>query len=91
MGEPFALKAGVPRGSSLCLTLFTIYTVDIPHPPIDCFNIQYTDDSTQRIAYHGNSRHLMVNLVVGEITKVGYYERRWKMKTIANSQLYRWQ
>ncbi len=86
MGEPFALKVGVPRGSSLCLTLFTIYTVDIPHPPIDCCNIQYTDDITQIIAYNGNSRHLMANLVVWEITKVNDYKRKIKIKTIANSQ-----
>ncbi len=70
MGEPFPLKAGVPQVFCLSPTLFTIYTADIPHLYIDCFNIQYTDDITQIIAYNGNSRHLMAYLALREITKV---------------------
>ncbi len=54
MGEPSALNAGDPQGSSLSPTLFTIYTADIPHPFIDCCNIQYADDITQIIAYDEN-------------------------------------
>ncbi len=81
MGEPFALKAGVPQGSFLSPTLFTIYTADIPHPSIDCCNIQYADDITQIIAYNRNARHLMANLGVREIIKVNDYERKWKIQT----------
>ncbi len=82
MGEPFALNAGVPQGSSLSPTLFTIYTADIPQPSIDYCFIQYDDDVTQIIAYNGKSRHLMANLSVREIRKVKDYERKWKIKTI---------
>ncbi len=78
---PFALKAGDPQGSSLSPTLFSIYTADIPHPSIDCCNIKYADDITQIIAYNINSRHLMANISVTEITKLNDYERKWKIQT----------
>ena len=84
IGPPFPLTAGVPQGSSISPTLYTIYTNDIPDPAIDCATIQYADDITQIITYHGKSRHLMVNRTVSEIQKINEFERLWKIKTNKN-------
>ncbi len=83
-GPEFALTAGVPQGSALSPTLYTIYTNDIPDPAVDCTTIQYADDITQIIAYHGKSRHLMANRTTSEIEKINEYEKKWKIKTNKN-------
>ena len=80
-GPSFSLTAGGPQGSSLSPTLYTIYTNDIPDPAIDCTTIQYADDITQIIGYHGKSRQLMLNRLISEIDKINDYERQWKIKT----------
>lgn len=68
-GQTFSLTAGVPQGSSISPTLYTIYTNDIPDPAFDCTTVQYADDVTQIVAYHGKSRQLMANRTVSEIEK----------------------
>lgn len=83
-GPPFPLMAGVPQGSSISPTLYTIYTNDIPEPAYDCTTVQYADDITQIIAYHGKSRHMMVNRTVSEIQKINKFENKWKIKTNSN-------
>lgn len=83
-GPPFPLTAGVPQGSSLSPTLYTIYTNDIPEPAFDCTTIQYADDITQIIAHHGKSRQMMANRTVSEIEKINKFEKEWKIKTNSN-------
>ncbi len=60
----FLLKAGVPQGSSLSPTLYTIYTADIPEAGPGTTIIQYADDITQIITYPGKSRNLMARRTV---------------------------
>lgn len=81
IGPSFPLEAGVPQGSSLSQTLFTIYTRDIPQPAFGCLNVQYADDITQIITYPGKARQLMAIRTVNEIEKNNNYEKNWKIKT----------
>lgn len=74
-GPAFPLMAGVPQGSSISPTLYTIYTNDIPEPAVECTTIQYADDITQLVVYHGKSRQLMANRTVSEIEKINYFEK----------------
>ena len=49
-GPLFELKAGVPQGGCLSLTLFSVYTADIPPPATsNSIDICYADDINQLI------------------------------------------
>ena len=52
IGSPLEIETGVPQGSVLSPTLFTIYTKDI-NPPRQGTNVIYADDVTQIIGYPG--------------------------------------
>ena len=83
-GEPFKLKSGVPQGSALSPTLYTIYTADTPIPSQGCTYIQYADDITQIITYPGKSKAFMANKIQREIMKINKYEKQWKIMTNTN-------
>lgn len=80
-GPPFELLSGVPQGSSLSPTLYTIYTHDIPPPITDGINIQYADDITQIIIQPGKSRNMLARKIEREIAHINNYENKWKIKT----------
>ncbi len=80
-GPPFPLRVGVPQGSSISPTLFTVCKADLPETAINCINIQYADDITQIVAYRGKSRLLLATRTVQEIERINKYEQKWKIET----------
>ena len=58
LGDSFDLKCGVPQGSVLAPTLFTIYTRDTP-TSLTGYNISYADDITQIVPYPGKSKEML--------------------------------
>lgn len=84
IGPPFPLTAGIPQGSSISLTLYTIYTRDLREPVHGCLNLQYADDTTQIITYPGASRNFMAARTVFETGRINNYEKTWKIKTNKN-------
>lgn len=80
-GPTFQIKSGVPQGSSISPTLYSLYTHDIPSPSHGCANIIYADDITQIITQPGRSRKMLAKKIEREITKINEFENKWKIKT----------
>jgi len=79
VGKTFAIRSGVPQGSSLSPTLYSLYTADIPTPMEGCLNIMYADDITQIITNISKSRKFMAKRVESEINKINEFEKKWKI------------
>ena len=75
------LLSGVPQGSVLSPTLYTLFTNDLPPPEHGCIDIMYADDVTQVITTPSKSKLMMKYKVEREIERINKFERKWKIKT----------
>lgn len=82
-GETFQLHSGVPQGSTLSPTLFNLYVSDVGQL-LRSEYIQYADDITQLITYHGKSKEFMKRKTESAITELNSYEKRNKIQTNKN-------
>ena len=81
LGPSFPLLSGVPQGSSLSPTLYTLYTADMPEATPGSVNLMYADDITQIVTHPSKSKNIMARRVQENINRVNEFEKKWKIKT----------
>lgn len=81
--DTFPLLCGVPQGSTIAPSLYTIYTSDIGEIP-NCTYFTYADDVTQVVTYAGKSKQYLKRHTERAITSLNRYEQQWKIKTNPN-------
>lgn len=81
--DPIPLLCGVPQGSTVAPTLYTLYTSDLGEIP-HCKYLTYADDVTQIITYPGKSKQFLQLYTERAITSLNEYERKWKIRTNHN-------
>ena len=80
VGRPFSLETGVPQGSVLSPTLYTIFTSDCPGSDAGV-NVQYADDVSQIIFHPGRSKQFLNTRTGREIDRVSSFEAKWRIRT----------
>ncbi len=76
-----SILSGVPQGSVLSPTLYTLFTNDLPPPVPGCTDTLYADDITQIATTPSKSKRVMKIKLEGEIERINRFERKWKIKT----------
>ena len=80
LGPAFPLATGVPQGSVLSPTLYSIYTSDCPVSDAG-INVLYADDVSQ-VVFHPGRSSLMANArTAREIARINNFEKEWKIRT----------
>ena len=75
IGPPFNLSSGVPQGSCLSPTLFSIYMADMPQSGRD-FRIVYADDISSVITYGGGSKQMLKLKTQRAISEINDFEQK---------------
>ncbi len=81
-----SLQSGVSQGSVLSLTLYALYTNDIPTAGPGYIDIMYADDITQVITTASKSKNVMKLKAEREICRINRFEKSGKSKPVKKIQ-----